>query len=79
MRGQWYVAFYNVLGALADAVHELPFALAKVLLPRPVAHFLYSLQRLLSWLILSALRYNVYHPGKCPSADVAPHPVQVEG
>jgi len=31
MRGQCYVAFYNVLDAVADAVHEFPVAFANVL------------------------------------------------
>ena len=41
---QRYVAFYNVLGALADAVDKLFVAFSNVLPLRPVTHLPYALQ-----------------------------------
>ena len=43
-RREWYVTFYNLLGALANAVQKLFVAFSNVLPLRSVTHLSYSFQ-----------------------------------
>jgi len=84
-RGQRYVAFYNVLGKLTNAVHKLSITLAlrtySHLALSPIFRIRFNVDRyfLVSSLILSTRRRNAYCLEKCLSADAAPRPVPVEG